>query len=209
MWVLLSQQLVPDKSQMPQECRLCSHSVTNPHCTAPLGRQCGKCQCSQIWSPRRTVSITHSKAGEPEPGARVARGQHPPPEVAESCDTWQALVLQGFDCLPYLWLLFSLEKESSQQKKSINTKAKKRAASKLHYFTWSFSSHHRKQLFFSRKIKKKMVVHLSPSCGNRAERGISSDCHHLWDSKQLRDHLYNPSKACRARDCCANTVSST
>lgn len=80
----------------------------------------------------------------------MARGQHPPPEVAESCDTWQALALQGFDHLPYLWLLFSWEKESSQQKK-INTKAKKRAASKLHYFTWSFSSHHRKQLFFSRE----------------------------------------------------------
>lgn len=87
MWVLLSQQ--PDKSQIPQECRLCSHSVTNPHRRAPLGRQHGKCQCSQIWSPRRTVSITYSKAGEPGPEARVARGQHPPTEVAESCDTWQ------------------------------------------------------------------------------------------------------------------------
>lgn len=48
----------------------------------------------------------------------MARGQHPPPEVAESCDTWQALALQGFDRLPYLWLLFSWEKESSQQKKN-------------------------------------------------------------------------------------------
>lgn len=197
LWVLLSQQLVPDKSQMPQECRLCSHSVTNPHCTAPLGRQCGKCQCSQIWSPRRTVSTTHSKAGQPEPEDRVARGQHPPPEVAESCDTWQALALQGFHPLPCLWVLFSLEKESSQKKKkkSINTIAKKKQLPNyiillghsvpITESSWSFPEKNKRWLFTS----------VSPVELSRKRH--QQWLHHLWDSKQLRDHLCNPNKACR------------
>lgn len=162
LWVLLSQQLVPDKSQMPQECRLCSHSVTNPHCTAPLGRQCGKCQCSQIWSPRRTVSTTHSKAGQPEPEDRVASTHLP---------RWQRAVTPGRhllckDFIPYpvSGCCFHWRKSPANNKKINKYKSQEEAASKLHYFTWAFSSHHRKQLVFSRK-NQKMVVHLSLPCG--------------------------------------------
>lgn len=67
---------VRDKSPISSGRWLCSSKKkhTQAGCSmlhSPLGRRHGKCQHSQIWSPRRTISKTQSRAG----GA----AQHLPP----------------------------------------------------------------------------------------------------------------------------------
>lgn len=93
------------------------------------------------------------------------------PGASTHLPRWQRAVTPGRhllckDFIPYpvSGCCFHWRKSPANNKKINKYKSQEEAASKLHYFTWAFSSHHRKQLVFSRK-NQKMVVHLSLPCG--------------------------------------------